>query len=130
MSMKRLRFTILKEKFTLHQLAQSGRVPENVFKSTFYSFTRTEEELSIVCPDTVRIDSVKREPGWSCIKIIGPLELNQIGVLASISTCLAQAGISIFSISTFDTDYILVKSHALKRAVKELIDTGCTQVTG
>jgi len=128
--MKRLRFTILKEKFTLHRLAQSSRVPENVFKSTFYSLTRTEEELSVVCPDTVQIDSMRREPGWSCIKIIGPLALNQTGVLASISTCLAQAGISIFAISTFDTDYILVKSHALKRAVKELIDTGYVPVEG
>jgi len=129
MSMTRLRFTTLKEEFSLHRLPLSDPVPESVFKAAFYSLTRTEEEVSIVCPDSLKIDSIKRESGWSCIKIIGPLDLSQTGVLASVSTCLAQAGISIFAISTFDTDYILVKKHTLKSAVKKMIDSGCTLVS-
>lgn len=122
--MEELRFTVLEEDFSLHRLLPSDAVPENVFSATFYSLTKTSDELSIVCPDSIEINSTEKDTGWSCIKIIGPLQFSLTGILANISTCLAEAEISIFSISTYDTDYILVKKDLLELATIELIKSG------
>jgi len=78
-----------------------------------YSISKSEEELSIVCSSSIQLNSEKCELGWFCIKIIGSLDFSLTGILAEISAVLAEAEISIFAISTFDTDYILVKSEKL-----------------
>jgi len=92
----------------------------------FFSVTRTHEELSIVCPESVIPVDVKQESGWRMLKVEGPLEFGLTGVLASIATPLAQAGISIFSIATFNTDYVLVKDALVAEAVKALHAAGHT----
>jgi hypothetical protein len=66
------------------------------------------------------LDQERIETGWSCIQILGPLDFSLTGILADISSVLAKAEISIFAISTFDTDYILVKSEKLQAAKKAL----------
>lgn len=64
------------------------------------------------------------EGGWRIIKVIGPLDFALIGLMASISRALAEAGISIFALSTYDTDYVLVKAVQLERAVEALTSRG------
>ena len=76
--------------------------------------------MSVVCSSSVILNSEKSETGWSCIKVIGPLDFSLTGILSDISVILAKAKISIFAISTFDTDYILVKSEKLQAAKKVL----------
>ncbi|MBW1637104.1 MAG: ACT domain-containing protein [Deltaproteobacteria bacterium] len=122
--MEKLQFTVLEGELSIHRLPASAPVPDEVFTATFYSITRTSEELSIVCPEDININGARTEKGWSCIKIIGPLEFSQTGVLAALSTSLARAGIAIFVISTFDTDYILVKSRFLTAAIEQLAAAG------
>jgi uncharacterized protein len=80
------------------------------------SITRTADELSIVCPSTAVPSGVECEAGWRAFRVEAKLEFSAIGVLASILNPLAEAGISILSISTFDTDYVLVRAALLKRA--------------
>ncbi|MHC4687242.1 MAG: ACT domain-containing protein, partial [Planctomycetota bacterium] len=68
--------------------------------------------------------SWKSEKGWRCLKVLGPLDSSATGVLASVSTPLAQAGLSIFAISTYDTDYLLVRSGDFERAKEVLVGHG------
>ncbi len=117
----KLNFSVVNGSFTVHQLAPDGEIPENIFQCAFYSISRTDQELSIVCPSSLAVNSEKSEPGWSCLKIHGPLDFSLTGILADISGSLARAGIGIFAISTFDTDYILVKSEHLEEAKKTLL---------
>lgn len=95
----------------------------------FTSITRTSEELSIVCderrlpPDLGGID-VQLERGWVLLKFHGPFALDAIGVLSSITKPLAEAAVSLFAISTFDTDYILIKRIHAKQAIAALTLAG------
>ncbi|MGD8406628.1 MAG: ACT domain-containing protein [Anaerolineales bacterium] len=75
-------------------------------------------------PDSIEIASDKSEPGWACFKVEGPLEFELVGVLAGISSALANAGVSIFASSTYDTDYILVKREQVRVAQEALSSAG------
>lgn len=116
----KLNLSVLEDSFTIHRLPQNNEIPKQVFEGQFYSVSKTDEELSIVCSSSVLLDSESSEAGWSCIKVLGPLDFSLTGILADISAILAKAEISIFAISTFDTDYILVKSEKLQAAKKAL----------
>lgn len=91
---------------------------------SFVSTTRTAEELSIVCPQIQVPAVMKRKEGWRCLKVRGPLDFSLTGILASLTTPLAKAGISVFAISTYDTDYLLVKEENLEKAIEILVKKG------
>ena len=110
------KLSVLEDLFTIHRFAPDNEVPDAVCKSRFYSISKTDEELSIVCPSSVVLNSERSETGWACIKVHGPLDFSLTGILADVAQVLAQADISIFAISTFDTDYILLKSANLQSA--------------
>ena len=122
--MKKPKLTLLKEKFTLHRLEATAPIPDAVLDSPFFSVTRTPDELSIVALEDLVLSGTRKEPGWSSIKVLGPLDFGLTGILAGISTVLAEEGISIFAVSTFDTDYILVKKDSVPQAVKTLEKAG------
>ncbi len=91
----------------------------------FVSVTRTSDELSLVVaeeavPRGATADGLRVQSGWRCLKVAGPLDFSLVGILASLAVPLAEAGVSIFAISTFDTDYLLVPASDLARAVAEL----------
>lgn len=90
----------------------------------FYSVTHTPEEVSVVCLESLVPAGVPCERGWRLLKIEGPLDFGLVGVLAGVLTLLAQAGVSVFTLSTFETDYILVKQAAVQRAVEALRAAG------
>ena len=119
-----LSLSLLDETFTLHRLQPDADIPAGVLNNSFFSATRTQEELSLVLPESVFIESNKSEPGWACFKVNGPLEFNLVGVLAGISSVLAEAGIPIFAMSTYDTDYILVKRKQVEAAKEALVSAG------
>lgn len=82
---------------------------------------KTDQELSLVCPtEAVPGDTLAREDGWRCFRIAGQLEFSLVGILARLSEILAGEGIGIFAVSTYNTDYILVKEEDLERAVAAL----------
>jgi hypothetical protein len=90
-------------------------------QGSFYSITRTADELSIVCEDVfVPQGYQKIEAGWRALKVEGPLNFSLTGILAALATPLAEAKISIFAISTYDTDYVLVKEENLIKAIEVL----------
>lgn len=122
----KLKFSILKNHFTIHRFLPNHEIPNQVYESEFYSISKTEDELSIVCNSIIQLNSEKSETGWSCIKVEGPLDFPLTGILAKISAILAKIEINILAISTFDTDYILVKSERLSFAKEALLKSGYT----
>ena len=111
-------------RFSIHRFPPDAALPAAVLASPLFSITRTDEELSIVCAEEISLDSPRCDSGWCGIKVVGPLDFGLTGILADLSGLLAQAGISLFALSTFDTDYILVKSDQLATAVDALTAGG------
>ncbi len=122
--MKTLKFVILNGSYCIHRLKRGTALPAALFTSPFYNITQSEDELSVVAPIAVKLEAQKTELGWAVMKVNGPLDFSETGILAGISTTLTQAGISLFAISTFDTDYILVKEAQLRAAKEALSAAG------
>lgn len=116
----KLNLKILDGSFSIHRLSPKNEIPIQIYQGQFFSITKTDEEISIVFSSSVCLDSESSETDWSCIKVLGPLDFSLTGILADISAILVKAEISIFAISTFDTDYILKKSEKLQAAKKAL----------
>lgn len=112
------------ESFAICRLAAQAPVPNWAKAGAFLSVTRTAEELSIVCEERHVPADVKHDPGWRCLKLAGPFDLNLTGVLASVLEPLAAAGVSIFALSTFDTDYVLVRNAQLEKTIGALRRAG------
>ncbi|MCK4879502.1 MAG: ACT domain-containing protein [Bacteroidales bacterium] len=92
-------------------------LPNWIGENSFSSVTRTSDELSIVCCEDRLPGNVEAERNWRMIKIKGPFEFSLTGILATLVTPLSDAGIPIFAISTYDTDYLLLKGEQLDRAI-------------
>ena len=122
--MLNLTLTLLNDSFTIHRLNPKTNVPATALDSSFFAITRTSDELSIVVPDTVEIQSEQSETGWAGFKVEGPLDFNLVGVLAGIATVLTDAKVSIFALPTFDTDYILIKRVQVDAAKDALTSAG------
>jgi hypothetical protein len=89
-----------------------------------FSITRTADELSVICREDAVPEGIVCERGWRCLRVAGTMPLSVVGVLASLTVPLADAGISVFAISTFHTDYLLVKADDMERAVEALRGQG------
>src|SRR5512147_1015562 len=118
-----LTLSVLPETLAICRLEREASVPEWAM-GEFVSITRTPDELSIVCNEQAVPSDVKADRGWRALKIEGPLDLALTGVLASIAVPLAEARINIFAISTFDTDYVLVKGDRLAGTITVLRSAG------
>jgi len=123
-SLKRLNLTLLRETMAICRMEPTECIPAWVVDNSFCSVTRTKEELSLVCPEKRVPKGVKSDRSWCCLKVQGPVALSMTGVLASLAAPLAEAGISVFVVSTYDTDYLLVKKEDLGRATRVLRQAG------
>ena len=123
-TLPKLVLSVLFETFTIHKLSPNASIPEEILKSNYYSVSKTENELTLVCSEVIEVKSLQSSKGWKCIKVVGPLDFNLTGILAGISDILAKENISIFAISTFDTDYILVRTQDLSSARTTLRQAG------
>jgi hypothetical protein len=123
------RFSVLADAFAVVRLPPQEPMPSWALEAEgLVSLTRTADELSIVCRDAVVPAGARAERGWVTIKLHGPFAFSQVGVLASFAVPLAQVGVSLFALSTFDTDYILVKASQLRPALAALEGAGHTLV--
>jgi hypothetical protein len=120
----RLAFSLLPQRLAVCRLAPGEPFPDHVTRWPFWSVTRTEEELSVVLPEEGACSAWRAEKGWRCLKVHGPLDFGLVGILASISAALAAAGISVLVLSTYDTDYVLVREADLGGARRVLIQEG------
>jgi hypothetical protein len=92
--------------------------------SALVSVTSTPDEVSLVCPTGLAPDAEKVDHGWRLLTVRGPLEFTLTGIMAALAGELAAAGVSLFAVSTYDTDHILVKVADLGRAIKALTEAG------
>ncbi len=118
--------TLLSERFAISRLDASSPIPPWATQGPFFSVTRTGDELSVVTELSRVPPGVQSQPGWRILKVHGPFVLTEIGVLAALATPLAEAKISLFAVSTFDTDYLLVSSETLLAAIAALEQAGHT----
>ena len=115
---------VLPGSYSVCRLHRDARVPEWATQGLFTSVTRTASELSVVCLDAPVPKGIEREGGWRVFKVEGPLDFSLTGVLASLTGPLAEAGIGVFALSTYYTDYLLVKDEQLDRAMQALRSVG------
>jgi len=122
-----LKFLWLKGPYAIVRLAGDAAIPEWATKGDFTSISRTADELSIVCLRENLPREIHSAHRWQCFKLEGPFPFSQTGILLSFIEPLSSAGIPLFAVSTFDTDYVLIQDEfadaalgALERAGHEL----------
>jgi uncharacterized protein len=118
----RLQLTILPGLFSVVRLGPRAKVPDGL--TGFHAVTRTRRELSIVCRTDKAPLAGRRQDGFRCLEVAGPLPFEATGILAALATPLSRARIPILAISTFDTDYLLVREERLASAVHALERAG------
>ena len=107
MQNSKLSLLILPQKLAVCRLGKDARIPSWIEGDIFFSITKTDDELSIVCSENRVPNDTKAEKNWRAFKVEGPIDFSLTGILASLANPLASAKISIFAVSTFDTDYLL-----------------------
>jgi hypothetical protein len=119
MTINKLQLSLLKNKLAVAHLPSTAAIPDWALQepSEFLAITRTADELSIVCHQAVIPDDVQAEKEWRALKVDGVLDFALTGILSSLLQPLAKANISIFAISTYNTDYLLVKEAVVERAI-------------
>lgn len=116
---------VLRNTYSIYQFKIHSRLPEWISSSDFYSITKSCDELSVVAmQNDSTSESVKSDRDWRILKITGPLSFSLVGIIADISNILKEKKIPIFVISSYETDYILVKQRKLDASVKALEEKG------
>jgi uncharacterized protein len=120
----KLKFSRVPGSFAICRLAPNAAVPDWALRGTFFSVTSSADEISIVCPQAQVPSEVQHENEWACLKLEGPFPFSETGILTSFVQPLSDRAIPIFAVSTFDTDYVLVKQAWVEKAVEALQDAG------
>lgn len=124
--LKKLQLQVLPELYGVVRLPAATHVPGWALQGRFCSITRTEDELSVVCRQQDIPADLTCAPNWRCLKVVGPLDFALVGIMANLSSALASRNISLFAISTYDTDYLMVRADMLPTAVAALTAEGHT----
>ena len=114
----------LDELYAIVRLEPDAEVPPWSTRGHFWSITRSDAELSIVCPQEDVPEDASAERGWCALEVAGPLDFSLTGVVSSLVAPLAEEAIPLFLISTFETDYLLVREPDLHRSVDALTSAG------
>jgi len=117
---RHFKLSLLPGRFVLSRLAPTAAVPEWATQGSFSSITRTGEELSIVTEHSLVPAEVPSQSSYRILKVHGPFVLTEIGVLSALALPLAEPGLSLFAISSVDTDYLLVASATISAAITAL----------
>jgi hypothetical protein len=125
---RQLKYRVLPEKLAVSQLNPSSGIPVWAENGTFFSIVQTPDELSIVCEEDRVPPETRCEKGWLALKLQGPFPFEFTGVLSSFIAPLANAGIPIFALATFDTDYVLIKRDDLTSARQALAAAGHSEI--
>ena len=119
-----MRLTVFPGRFAVCRLAAGDAVPATLLRARLVSITRTDGELSIVCPEELAPADAVCEAGWAWLALEGPIPFTATGIMSSLLAPLADARVGIFALSTYDTDAILVKQEQLAAALAALRQAG------
>ncbi len=120
----KLRLRRIPEKFAICKLLPGDSIPPWAISGQIWSVTRTPTELSLVCGQSKLPTGFVAERDWRALQVVGPLPFEMVGVLSSLAIPLADAGVSIFAVSTFETDLILVREQSFEAACQILVKAG------
>lgn len=120
----RLNLHLLDHRLAICRLAPAGELPAWATAGPLTSITRAATELSVVCPESAVPEGTKSVTGWRVFQVEGVLDFALTGILASLAQPLAEAGVSLFALSTYNTDYVLVQEKNLERAIEALTAAG------
>ncbi len=123
-----LRYQWLRDDLAVCRLDADAPLPNWLPTGGFTSVTRTDHELSIVCAGAVVPDGIQAERGWTALQVLGPLPFDAVGILRRIAEPLADAGIPIIAIGTFDTDYVLINQAQVRAVDAILVRSGLSLV--
>jgi hypothetical protein len=121
---KSLTLEILVETLAVCRLDAKAALPPWAITGHFFSVTRTYEELSVVCEAGQVPEGIQTEKNWRAFRVSGSVDFDLVGILAALVNPVAEADLGLFAISTFDTDYLLVKAKNFERAVEVLSAAG------
>lgn len=119
-----LRLTLLDGTYAVCRLPAGAPAPPIPVEAALFSVTRTPDEVSVVCREDLAPPGARCETGWRCLRVAGPLDLTLTGILAGLTAPLNAAGIPVFAISTYDTDYLLIRAGDLQATVRLLASAG------
>jgi hypothetical protein len=122
----RLRLSVLPDLYAISRLEGDAAVPSWASSDGFWSITRTADELSVVCREHLVPDGIRCQRDWRCLRVAGAMDFSMVGVVSSLVTPLAEAGLSVFVVSTFDTDHLLVKDSDVDAVTTALSGAGHT----
>ena len=121
--MEILKLKILPGQFSIHKLHLKDNIPDSLFKNRgFFSLTFTDDEKSLICESSIVIESNQRDDKWNCIKLVGQLEVEATGIWSKITTICSNSGCSVLTVTTFNTDYFLVKTRHLDRLKSNFLE--------
>ncbi len=121
-----MRIFVLPAEYCVCRLAPGASLPDpGADAGVFHCVTRTLEETSLVCATADAPAGARVQSAFSLLQVVGPLAFEEVGILARLTTALARADVSVFAISTFDTDYLLVQQPRLPQACRALRAAGC-----
>lgn len=124
MDFRKISLKILPERMAVCRFEPTAPLPDWIGEVGFYSLTRTADELTLVCPEAHLAPGTTSETGWRCFKVQGLLDFSEVGIIFSLTQPLAKNGVSVFVISTFETDYFMVKEKDLAKAIDALTAEG------
>lgn len=111
---------MLPERLAVTRLAADADWPSPPNDRSFFAAVRTSEEISVVSTEAAAPPGGRTEPDWRALEVAGPLDFDMVGVMSSLTAPLADVDVSVFVVSTYDTDYVLVHAAALERAITAL----------
>jgi len=115
---------VLDELYAIARLDPDAALPDWARSGHFWSITRSDKELSLVCREEDVPGDTSAERGWCALEVAGPLDFSLTGIVSSLVAPLAEAEIPLFVVSTFETDYVLVREPDLHRSVEALSSAG------
>jgi hypothetical protein len=119
-----LKLILHEQTYAICKLDPDESIPNWITMKSFSSITRTHDELSLVCDETIVPHDIQFDPGWNCFELEGPFDFSDIGILHSLSKPLTKADIPIFVISSYLTDFLLIKNNNLPKAIAVLEGEG------
>ena len=112
--------------YAVHRLPPHEPLPKLPEPPAFSTLSRSADEVSVVCPSDFSLESSQSIGSFLCLRVAGTLDFGLVGILSELTRCLAQASVSVFAVSTFDTDYLLYQQDQHDIAKQALLDAGYT----
>ena len=111
-----LQLKILPHQYSIHRLLPNYRLPEVFYrKNSFFSFTSTDDENSLICESSLDIKDSVSDDRWTCIKLVGQLNVEETGIWSRITSACSNCDCAVLTVTTFNTDYFLVKTMQLEK---------------